>query len=170
MRRRAQGHTTVPSLLVEERQHNPFLRLHVPSLRSAVAAAVRDSRGSEMPEVPVLAALRKLKDAKAHIPQQERALGASGKGGSASAGGTSTATASRDGGASGVGVSGGGGGGGGEEDEDGLRFVDPPHTAAASGGGGGGAYKRVPSPPFDGGGGEGGDGDGDGSALLGGRR
>jgi len=67
MRRRSERRATVPSLLMEERQHNPFMRVHVPSLRAAVAERVGDARGREMPEIPVMTALRRLKDQRAHI-------------------------------------------------------------------------------------------------------
>lgn len=66
LRRRADGHSTVPSLLMEERQYNPFMRVHVTAVKQAVAQAVRDARGADMPEVPVMAAMRQLKNAKAH--------------------------------------------------------------------------------------------------------
>jgi hydroxyacylglutathione hydrolase len=65
--RRAEKRSTIPSLLTEERAYNPFLRAHVASLRARVAEIVRDTRGKEMPEIPVLAALRRLKDNKAHL-------------------------------------------------------------------------------------------------------
>ena len=93
LRRRADGHATVPSLLMEERSYNPFLRAHVAALRARVAELVRDARGRDMPEVPFIAAVRQLKDAKAHLAH----LGSAGGGGGA-----------------GAGRNGGGGGGGGD--------------------------------------------------------
>lgn len=101
MRRRSGNLSTVPTLLLEERQHNPFMRVHVPSLKQAVAAACKDPRGSEMPEVPALAAMRKLKDAKSHLPKQEaataRAGGGSGAGAGSGVGGGASATTARSG-------------------------------------------------------------------------
>jgi hydroxyacylglutathione hydrolase len=65
--RRADKHATVPSLLAEERAYNPFLRAHVPALKVRVAEEVRDARGKDMPEVPVIGAMRRLKDDAAHL-------------------------------------------------------------------------------------------------------
>jgi hypothetical protein len=86
MRRRSERRATVPSLLMEERQHNPFMRVHVPSLRAAVAERVGDARGREMPEIPVMTALRRLKDQRAHI--------AAGTGGMAAAPASSPSSSS----------------------------------------------------------------------------
>jgi len=112
MRRRAEKLPTVPSLLVEERTYNPFLRVHVAAVKSAIAMAVKDPRGSEMPEVPALAALRRLKDRKAHLP-------AGGKG-APPAPPTTAAAAAAGGSAPTRPASAAGGGDDGDEDAEGL--------------------------------------------------
>lgn len=109
LRARGEGLATVPSLLAEERTYNPFMRVHVPSLRAAgeasggggAAAALHAHAWSSPPiavsealrsgaaggggasgssssgeprealaEVPALAGLRALKNAKAHLKSQ----------------------------------------------------------------------------------------------------
>jgi hypothetical protein len=118
MRMRSGGQSTVPSLLSEERDYNPFLRVHVAALRAAgkglplccCFCCLRSPDGShppllrplpavsgalhrhaaqggqptegELAEVPALAALRRLKNAKAHV-QAQGGAGAGGDEGSA---------------------------------------------------------------------------------------
>ena len=98
MRRRSQKLSTVPTLLLEERQHNPFLRVHVPSVKAAVASACKDARGGEMPEVPALAAMRKLKDAKVHVPKDGGGGGNEAGAGAGAGAGASSSDGGSDGG------------------------------------------------------------------------
>ena len=79
LRMRADAQATVPSLLSEERSYNPFMRVHMPAVRAAVTGASKARRGNTdagggsevLAEVPALAALRALKDAKAHLSTQD---------------------------------------------------------------------------------------------------
>ncbi|MBX3251214.1 MAG: hydroxyacylglutathione hydrolase [Myxococcales bacterium] len=59
---RARGESTVPSTIATERESNPFLRHHSPTVRATVAAAF-DDRVLETP-LDVFAATRALKDRK----------------------------------------------------------------------------------------------------------
>lgn len=47
------------------------MRVHVNAVKCAIAEAVKDARGSDMPEIPALAALRTLKDRQTHLTSSE---------------------------------------------------------------------------------------------------
>jgi hydroxyacylglutathione hydrolase len=69
---RAQGRASVPSTLAEEKATNPFLRVHSPTLRERVKAAMPDAQ-LDTPE-QVFAATRKLKDLKLYKSMSDAAL------------------------------------------------------------------------------------------------
>ena len=105
---RSDRQATVPSLLSEERAYNPFMRVHMPSIRAAgdwgsmcshachtcakknsplfslaVAEASKPSGSgapADLAEIPAMAGLRSLKNAKAHLAAQPLPIPGAGAG------------------------------------------------------------------------------------------